>query len=334
MLAYTVLLFLVPTVHIVSGAGGNYATDWRYGATKGPSTWKTPFPECGWNSQSPINIMTNDAKVDKDLGTLKLGQYQQTDNVTFIMKNRHTDVEFAAKANTGEAKDIPQTVEFDGTKYRLYQFHFHWGSNSHQGSEHQLNSQQYAAELHIIHYNDKYDNVGQAINASDGLLVWGHFLQVTSNNKVENSYFKTIANQIKDVIKADDGTQSVTINLQKLLPENAENRFYHYQGSLTTPPCHQSVKWIVSPTPIRISESLMKDNFRVLRDKAMEDESNVAFPNIPLVDNYRPIQQLNGRTVFANFDEDDICSHSHMLHKPVLVLFIATIVAFVGGVME
>ena len=32
--------------------------------------------------------------------------------------------------------------------------------------------------MHIIHYNDKYADVGAAIDKSDGLLVWGHFLQV------------------------------------------------------------------------------------------------------------------------------------------------------------
>ena len=33
--------------------------------------------------------------------------------------------------------------------YRLDQFHFHWGQHNHEGSEHQLNSHAYAAEVQL-----------------------------------------------------------------------------------------------------------------------------------------------------------------------------------------
>lgn len=316
-----ILLCIFKAFATVSGAGGAYGTTWRYGDILGPSTWKEHFTECGWSNQSPINIRSGDVEVDTDLGTLELGRYDRIENVTFVMKNRNTDVEFKAQADTKLPKDVPQTIKFKGATYRLYQFHFHWGSKSQQGSEHQLDSQQYAAEMHIIHYNDKYNNVGEAVNASDGLLVWGHFLQVTSENDVENTYFKTIANKIAGVRRAEDGVQSVQINLRKLLPVNVEKKFYHYKGSLTTPPCHQSVNWIVSPRPIRVSEKLMNDNFRVLVDKAMTDVTN---KDTSLVDNYRPVQPLNGRTVYSNFhgEKEGSCSHGkekrvHYMVTPV-----------------
>ena len=38
-----------------------------------------------------------------------------------------------------------------GTKYRLYQLHFHWGKKTLQGSEHQLDSQQYAGEVTFLY---------------------------------------------------------------------------------------------------------------------------------------------------------------------------------------
>jgi carbonic anhydrase len=306
MLRCALLLFLCQAVHLVYGAGGNYGADWRYGDYKGPDTWKNIFPACGHENQSPINIMSGDAIINKGMGELELENYEQEENVVFVMKNRDTDIEFKAKANSEQPKDIPQAIIWNGTKYRLYQLHFHWGLETHQGSEHQINSQQYAAEMHIIHYNDKYANVGEAIDKPDGLLVWGHFLQVTSETHIVNPYFKSLSDDFDYVKNASEhGTKDVTINLRKLLPKNVE-RYYHYTGSLTTPPCHESVKWIVNPNPIRVSEQLMNDELRVLIDGPMSKINN---NQTQMGDNYRPIQPLNDRKVYANFDPtDESCS--------------------------
>ena len=58
------------------------------------------------------------------------------------------------------------------------QFHLHWAKAGAKGSEHQLNGKQYFGELHIVHYNTKYDNVGAAAPESDGLAVLGFFIEV------------------------------------------------------------------------------------------------------------------------------------------------------------
>lgn len=298
----SLLLVCVFQMASVYGAGGGYGAGWNYLASggHGPSTWKNGagHEACGLRSQSPINIRSSDAQVKPDeLGSLELSNYDVTTNVSFLMKNRDTDIEFRAAASSGDVKDIPQTVTFQGTTYRLFQLHFHWGLDSHQGSEHQLDSQQYAAEMHVIHYNDKYADVGAAIAQADGLLVWGHFLQVTSETRVANPYVKTILTDFA-AVQTGGQNKSVTLNLKKLLPEKHDT-FYHYAGSLTTPPCYQSVKWIVNPNPIKVSEDLMRNQFRTLVDSPM---TKVLNKTVRMGNNYRPIQPRNGRTVYANFD--------------------------------
>lgn len=298
MASIAALLVCLFQANLVAGAGSGYGYNWTYekNTATGPSLWGAVYPHCASQKQSPINIMSGDAEVHKELGVLVLSSYDQ--NASFVMKNRDTDIEFRA---SGEPKAIEQTVTWNGTVYRLFQLHFHWGMETHQGSEHQIDSQQYAAEMHIIHYNDKYDNVSQALDKEDGLLVWGHFLQVTSNTHIVNPYFSSLVSDFERV-KYSGNTTNVELNLKKLLPA-VHDKYYHYTGSLTTPPCHESVKWIVSTQPIRVSEHLMQHEFRSLIDQPM---SNVKGRVVNMGNNYRPIQNLNNRTVFSNFDPTEI----------------------------
>ena len=67
------------------------------------------------------------------------------------------------------------------------------------------------------------------------------------------------------------------LDLTALLP--ADQRYYQFLGSLTTPPCTEGVLWMVLKTPTTISRDQLK-LFAQL------------FPN-----NARPVQALNGRPV-------------------------------------
>lgn len=45
-----------------------------------------------------------------------------------------------------------------------------------------------------------------------------------------------------------------SIDVRSMLPENL-NHFFRYQGSLTTPPCYESILWTVFDTPITLSHN-------------------------------------------------------------------------------
>ena len=49
--------------------------------------------------------------------------------------------------------------------------HWHWGSNSTQGSEHTYDGKRFPMEMHMVHYNDKYPNITEAMKQNNGLLV-------------------------------------------------------------------------------------------------------------------------------------------------------------------
>lgn len=46
------------------------------------------------------------------------------------------------------------------------------------------------------------------------------------------------------------------VRLSYLVPELTENKlkYYTYKGSITTPPCYESVRWFVMKSPIAITK--------------------------------------------------------------------------------
>jgi len=43
------------------------------------------------------------------------------------------------------------------------------------------------------------------------------------------------------------------VNVDDFLPHSNKGLSYRYDGSLTTPPCSEGVKWMVLKTPIQLS---------------------------------------------------------------------------------
>ncbi|KAK3736295.1 hypothetical protein QZH41_020757 [Actinostola sp. cb2023] len=76
-----------------------------------------------------------------------------------------------------------------------------------------------------------------------------------------------------------------THRLSDLLPVNTSH-FYRYDGSLTTPHCNQVVTWTIFKNAASISTAQLA----LLRGLK---ENNVT----AIVNNYRPVQDLNGRTI-------------------------------------
>ena len=64
--------------------------------------------------------------------------------------------------------------------YVLEQFHCHWGCSDSKGSEHTVDGESFAGELHLVHWNHtKYRTFAEAAGQPDGLAVLGVFLKVS-----------------------------------------------------------------------------------------------------------------------------------------------------------
>ncbi|MCP3144414.1 carbonic anhydrase [Pyxidicoccus xibeiensis] len=166
-------------------------------------------------------------------------------------------------ANTGHtvefAYDVGSTVTLGANEYKLKQFHFH------TPSEHTKNGVQYPLELHLVHTD---------VNGNAALVV-GVLIQTGATNAALFNAFQHLPKHQGEA----SAPVGALINASALLPHNKS--FFHYAGSLTTPPCSEGLKWYVMKHPIEMSDAQIAAYQRLAH----------------LNPGNRPVQPLHGRTV-------------------------------------
>ncbi|KAM3625728.1 uncharacterized protein V6R79_016788 [Siganus canaliculatus] len=256
---------------------------WGYGKQDGPPVWHKSFPIAEGSRQSPIDIIPHEASRDPELLPIILN-YDHCTSINMTNNGHSVVVEFEDL----DDRSVIQGGPLDNP-YRLKQFHFHWGGKGSCGSEHTVAGKSYASELHLVHWNAvKYDTYGEAASAPDGLAVLGIFLETGDDHR----WLHTITDSLYRV-KFKASTSSVTdfkqFNPKCLLPSSLQ--YWTYLGSLTTPPLHESVTWIVLKEPIVVSEKQL-GKFRMLLFTGEEEDQRIRMEN-----NFRPPQPLKGREV-------------------------------------
>ncbi|XP_027718045.1 carbonic anhydrase 14-like isoform X2 [Vombatus ursinus] len=211
---------------------------------------------------------------------------------------------------------LPPTLYLGGLprNYVAAQLHLHWGRKGQPGgSEHQVNSEATAAELHIVHYDaDSFNNLNEAAQKPQGLAVLGILIEVGEN---QSPAYEHILSHLETIRYKGQSTLVPPFNVGGLLPPEL-GEYYRYNGSLTTPPCYQSVIWTVFRRKAQISmEQLEK-----LQETLFTTEENS--PSQLLVQNYRAPQPLNHRLVVASFiPEGALYSTGEMVGLGLGILF-------------
>lgn len=206
-------------------------------------------------AQSPINITTNNTTFDKNLSPLLFTLNSDTE--LKVINNGSPGIDkTAVRANLVDPGAGSVTV--GGDTYRLQQFHFH------APAENLENGYKFPMEMHLVF-----------ADANNNLLVVGRWVEEGSFNKALDPIFSNIPHSVTDTLTVDH------FNLNALIPDNLNS--FRYDGSLTTPPFSEGVKWVDLAQPLDMSAAQI-NAFASL------------FPN----GDARAIQPLNGREILTD----------------------------------
>ena len=224
-----------------------------------PARWGTLDPKfamCGiGKNQSPIDL---DNLIEAQLETLKLNYAA---GAAHIWNHGHVPpvgpAEILNNGHTVQVNYAPgSTITVDGRSFELQQFHFH------SPSENRIRGRSFPLEAHLVHA-DKAGNLAVvAILFADG-----------PPNPFLSELWGKMPPTKGDTSKLQDG-----LNVIRLLPANKD--YYRFNGSLTTPPCTEGVRWLVMKSVATVSKSQVEQFTKA-----------VGHPN------NRPLQAVNARPV-------------------------------------
>jgi carbonic anhydrase len=217
---------------------------WSYGGEGGPEHWGDLGPD-----NKPCAIGAQQSPIDLS-GAMPAGiaapqAHWIPARGGMVVNNGHT-IQIDVSAAGG--------ISLNGKDYALKQFHFH------HPSEHTIDGKQFPLEVHFVHA------------AADGdLAVIGVMFMEGSPNPNLDAIWSTAPGK--------EGKAAVAFEIDPSKFVTAGSSAFRYEGSLTTPPCSETVHWTVMAAPQTISPGQVA-------------AFSTLFPW-----NARPVQPLNRRYV-------------------------------------
>lgn len=216
---------------------------WSYSGDSGPDNWVKLSPEyssCAGSNQSPVNLS---GFIDAKLEPVKFNYSAGSAN---ILNNGHTV----------QINMLPgNTITVDGIAFELKQFHFHLPS------ENLINGKSFPMEAHLVHADKDGHLAVVAVMVTTG----------AASSVLSKAWAQMPQQGETKPIAAD-------ISALDILP--AQRDYYRFNGSLTTPPCSEGVRWLVMKQPISASQAQINQFLQVMHHH-----------------NNRPVQPVNARVI-------------------------------------
>jgi carbonic anhydrase len=220
--------------------------DWTYGNPEGISQWQgvcktgkyqspidIPLPE---NATSFDNITTTTAATpSSSLGTLRFRYSKFVKDGATVCNNGHG----SPQVNFPPGFDL----ELGDKRFSLVQLHFH------TPSEHSISGgQHFPIECHLVHRD----------NTTRELVVVAVLMKIGTANPV----LQTALHSCPETPGVDAPLKKA-VSLRSTLPPprgtSGGRRYATYEGSLTTPPCTEKVRWVVLLDNVTVSAQQVLD---------------------------------------------------------------------------
>jgi len=236
---------------------------WNYASVQ---HWEDDYSKCGGKKQSPVDVKTS--KIDKVNGpgsalNERLSYGPVGPNAGFQFENNGQSL--SLEGNWG-------TLRLPDGDYIAKSLVFHFPS------EHAVDGVLAAGEMHIVH--QRSDATGD-----DGLAVIGILIRDSSvlGQAGPVGFFDRLG--FSSRLPVEDETiilsADTILDIGAIFAPQLAGPYWHYEGSLTTPPCSETVHWYLMQTPVGINKAMV-NNFKSL---------------FPSPANNRPIQELNERPI-------------------------------------
>lgn len=199
------------------GKKANDSYSWDYDGANGPESWSLldeSYSACGHvRMQSPLDIPPR----------------QMIQNFPSIAAYGSLNMTFKDTSRTWSlTADEVRTVSVDGVVYQLKSVEFH------SPSEHTVHGFHYPLEIQLFHESSNGKKLAFAVFAS----------------KSKNAFSLGFDAVVAASEQAAD-QRVIPISVGSFIPKS--NRGWSYSGSMTTPPCTESVRWFVFADTVAFS---------------------------------------------------------------------------------
>ena len=209
----TLVCFMVALLTGAACDRHDQAVKWGYDGQGAPEHWaqlSEEYATCAdGRRQSPVDIASY------EMGDAAPISFSYSGDAEFVRNDgRFLHVDYAA----GSTLTVGQRT------FALKSAHFH------SPSEHLIDGASFAAEMHLVH-----------ADADGNLVVVGLLFRLGASSPV--------AQEVLDAapVAGDTVVKGFTLNARGYVPD--ELGYYRYNGSKTTPPCHEPVDWYVMREP-------------------------------------------------------------------------------------
>ena len=210
-------VFLASACMSTAAQQADHPPHWDYAGEVGPEHWAEfgmGFAACSGRNQSPVNLANFiEAELPPIAFDYKVGGNEVVNNGHSIQINYSPG----------------SRLTVDDIAFELKQVHFH------SPSEHHLNGKSFPIEAHFVH-----------ADADGNLAVVALLVEQGDGNEALSRVWTSMPGE-----EGDKQPIAPAFAATDLLPGNRD--YYRYEGSLTTPPCSEGVRWLLMKQPVTAS---------------------------------------------------------------------------------